>query len=190
MPEPQNRVPVFELHIRPMMRLLDRSHMSGSFDLWDLGAVWKKRESILARIQGQGSLMPTSRTGGPWPKEWIDLFKRWVATGSADKPGHHLETAAPDDGEYAIQPGVGNEIRVSAGVTVPTDGYRAWFELLAIREAEGGGTLREYILYVEPPYPQPEPNEDNIAALEKFDKGTTKKIIIQDKNGAHEYPLP
>ncbi|HEX7314890.1 MAG TPA: hypothetical protein VF297_13265 [Pyrinomonadaceae bacterium] len=182
----QNRVPVFELHIRPMLRLLDRYHMLDAFDLWDLKTVWKKRDSILKRVKGLGPLMPPARYGGPWPAEWIALFERWIATGDDNKVGHSLEMSAPDDGLYTIRREVGDELRLTADITLPTDGYRAWFDLSAV--ADG---VRYYTLYVEPPYPRPEePDETTITALEKFIKGTEHKIIIEDKNGTHEYPLP
>ena len=49
------RPPVFELHIRPMFRLLDREHMLTLFgagvDLWDLEPVWQLRNKILVRLR-------------------------------------------------------------------------------------------------------------------------------------------
>src|SRR6266853_745121 len=52
----QPRPPVFELHIRPMFRLLEREHMTTlltpGIDLWDLDAVWAKRNLILGRLRG------------------------------------------------------------------------------------------------------------------------------------------
>ena len=99
------RPPVFELHIRPMFRLLDREHMSKwdpAFDLWDLDAVWTMRNEILTRVRDVGD-MPGDRYGGPWAApEWIALFERWVATGSDTEPGHHLVVVRPD-GECPCQ---------------------------------------------------------------------------------------
>ena len=89
------RHPVFELHIRPMFRLLDREHMltfvEPGFDLWELERVWEMRNDILVRLRGEGSQnMPGAAVGGPWPPEWIDLFERWTQNPTADDIGHHL----------------------------------------------------------------------------------------------------
>src|SRR5262245_7635216 len=80
------RNPIFELHIRPMFRLLDRQHMLrvGQRDLWDYN--YGKRESaqILIKLKGPGeggSRMPTEKAGGAWPSEWISLFDRWIQGG-------------------------------------------------------------------------------------------------------------
>jgi hypothetical protein len=80
------RNPIFELHIRPLFRLLDRQHMlrvTEGMDLWDYDVVKTKSAVILQRVKGQGSkqTMPTSRTGGPWPSEWVGLFDRWIQGG-------------------------------------------------------------------------------------------------------------
>ncbi len=61
------RPPVFELHIRPMFRLLDREHMltfvDPGFDLWNLEAVWTMRNDILVRLRGEGLFnMPGERS--------------------------------------------------------------------------------------------------------------------------------
>src|ERR1700744_5196444 len=82
------RNPVFELHIRPLFRLLDRQHMlrvpPQGLDLWDYDVVKANSASILQRVKGQGpeQTMPTTRTGGPWPSEWGGLFDRWIQGGS------------------------------------------------------------------------------------------------------------
>ena len=53
------RPPVFELHIRPMFRLLDREHMltfiDPGLDLWNLEHVWTMRNDILVRLRGRGA---------------------------------------------------------------------------------------------------------------------------------------
>ena len=48
------RKPVFELHIRPMFRLLDRQHMifHGDLDLWDYDAVKTHSAEILRKKSG------------------------------------------------------------------------------------------------------------------------------------------
>src|SRR5205085_4963935 len=65
------RRPVFELHIVPMIRAMDRAHMLGvRGDLWDYDFHIQFAERILASLDG-GLLMPTPETGGPWPPEWV-----------------------------------------------------------------------------------------------------------------------
>src|SRR5262245_4312005 len=79
------RNPIFELHIRPMFRLLDRQHMLLGMDLWDYDSVKTHSAQILIKLKGPGepqlSVMPPARTGGPWPSEWISLFDRWIQGG-------------------------------------------------------------------------------------------------------------
>lgn len=130
----EQRPPVFEVHIRPMFRLLDREHMSKwvqSFDLWDLDAVWAQRNEILTRVRDVGD-MPGDRYGGPWPAEWIAVFERWIATGTDAEPGHHLVLARPD-GEYRVQAVGADKRRLTATVTAPTNACRTWFESDSVR---------------------------------------------------------
>ena len=86
------RKPIFELHIRPMFRLLDRQHMlrfPRDLDLWDYDAVKTDSARILKRLKGQNDMgqddvrfrMPTENTGGAWPSEWISLFDRSIQGG-------------------------------------------------------------------------------------------------------------
>ena len=181
----EGRAPVFELHIRPMIRLLDREHMSKwvkAFDLWDLSAVWENRLGILAKVRDVQD-MPGTRYGGPWPQEWIRLFERWVATGSDAVPGHHLQVAVPM-GDYRIQVMGGEKRRVSVDVTVPSSGCRVWFDLESI---DGG--KRTYTLYLEPAYPPQEPNPTEMIAIEPFTKGDATRLMIRDANGIHEVPI-
>jgi hypothetical protein len=56
-----------------------------SLDLWDYDAVKTNSAQILRKVRGgddlEGQIMPTERTGGPWPSEWISLFDRWIQGG-------------------------------------------------------------------------------------------------------------
>ena len=61
-----DRIPVFELHIRPLFRMIDRDHMMRGhdpLDLWSLDDVWNARQSILEHIH-EGGGMPPKPTGG------------------------------------------------------------------------------------------------------------------------------
>jgi hypothetical protein len=80
------RKPVFELHIRPLFRLLDRQHMLFKLDLWDYDAVKAHSAEILRKVKGPdpnsgGTTMPTKETGGAWPSEWVSVFDRWIQGG-------------------------------------------------------------------------------------------------------------
>jgi hypothetical protein len=182
------RTPVFELHIRPMFRLLDRAHMTTlvtpPIDLWELDAVWAHRDEILTRLRGSGGLnMPGERVGGPWPAEWIMLFERWVATGSDAVPGHHLVLATPD-GPYKVQVLAGTRRRVSATVTAPSDGCRVWFALDGVSSGQ-----RDYTLYLEPAFPAQPDDPTPLQAVDPFDKGDAAKLVIRDATGTHDVPV-
>lgn len=184
----EQRPPVFELHIRPMFRLLDREHMTSlvtpSIDLWNVDRVWAEREDILTRLRGTGSHnMPGERVGGPWPVEWIALFERWIATGTDAQPGHRLALAKPD-GPYKLQAQGGDRRRLSTTVTAPTDGCRVWFELLSI-----AGGVREYRLYLEPAFPAQPADATPLQAIEPFTKADAEKLVIHDADGTTEVPV-
>src|SRR5688500_17262186 len=72
------RTPVFELHILPMIRLIDREHMIRMFDLYDYDQVVAHAEAFADRVAVD---MPPVTSGGPWPQEWVALFRRWMTTG-------------------------------------------------------------------------------------------------------------
>ena len=184
-----SRLPVFELHIRPMFRLLDREHMltfvEPGFDLWTFERVWEMRNDILARLRAEGSPnMPGAAVGGPWPPEWIDLFERWTQNPTPDDTGHHLLLAQPE-GSYQLQPTSGEKRRLRARVIAPSAGCRTWFELDAVTSGQ-----RRYTLYLEPALPAPPPAPTPLHALEMFDKGDATQLVIHDAAGTHEVPVP
>jgi hypothetical protein len=177
-----DRAPVFELHIRPMFRILDREHMAkwvNLFDLWDIAAVWQHRKQILRRVRDTQD-MPGTRYGGPWPPEWTQVFERWMATGSDTELGHHLVPAITQ-GDYQIQSIGGEKRRVTVDVVAPSAGCRAWFELEA-----ADATQRVYTLYLEPAYPKEAPQPTTTNAVEGFIKGTATRLVINDAGGRHE----
>ena len=69
----------FARDIRPLFRASDRESMTFAFDLWNVDDVRSYAEDILERLQ-DGS-MPCDDT---WPRERVELFGRWIATGSQD----------------------------------------------------------------------------------------------------------
>lgn len=182
------RPPVFELHIRPMFRLLDREHMQTlvepPLDLWELEKVWEMRNDILVRLRDEGLRnMPGLKVGGPWPEEWIALFERWTQNPTPDDIGHHLVLAQPD-GPYQLQPAPGDKRLLSAKVIAPTPGCHTWFELDSITPGQ-----REYTLYLEPALPAQPPGETPLPARELFEKGDATNLVIRDAAGRHELPV-
>jgi CDGSH-type Zn-finger protein/truncated hemoglobin YjbI len=67
----------FEAHVRPLFRERDRQAMSFAFDLRSYDDVVQHAADILDRLQ-QGS-MPCD---GAWPAEKVDVFSRWLHTGT------------------------------------------------------------------------------------------------------------
>ena len=69
----------FDRHIKPLFRSHDRQSMRFAFDLWSVDDVRTHGEAILSRLAA-GS-MPCD---GAWPQERIDVFERWLRTGTAE----------------------------------------------------------------------------------------------------------
>jgi CDGSH-type Zn-finger protein/truncated hemoglobin YjbI len=69
----------FMVHIKPLFRKMDRESMRFVFDLWAHEDVCKHATEILKRLDN-GS-MPCD---GAWPKEKVDLFRRWIDFGMAE----------------------------------------------------------------------------------------------------------
>jgi hypothetical protein len=128
-----DRRPIFELHIRPMFRLLDDVHMlrlplAKRVDLSSYDDVKAKHVAIRDFLKSP-SPMPTKKTGGPWPQEWIDLFDRWIATGfgKLSRPtatDARLKLMAPD--RYLLE----------CDVVLPDAGAMAWFEIMSPVDAQ------------------------------------------------------
>ena len=74
---PTTNEPVsFEAQIKPMFRERDRRSMEFAFDLWSHDDVSENAVAILDRLAA--GTMPCD---GAWPKDQVDLFKRWVEGG-------------------------------------------------------------------------------------------------------------
>jgi hypothetical protein len=70
--------PTFESDIRPLFRESDRDAMIAAFDLWSFDDVKANADAILGAV-GAGS-MPCDTE---WPKEQVELLRRWVDGGTA-----------------------------------------------------------------------------------------------------------
>ena len=181
------RPPVFELHIQPMFRLLDRQHMLEAFgpsvDLWVLERVWELRNDILLRLRAEADRnMPGIAVGGPWPREWIDVFERWTQNPTADDIGHHLVLARPA-GVYELDPISDDRWRLQATVIAPSLGCRAWFGLDAVTSDR-----REYTLY-SAALPARAAAETTLYAVETFVRGDLRRLVVRDAAGVHELPV-
>jgi hypothetical protein len=69
----------FVAAIKPLFRESDREAMHAAFDLWSVADVRAHGDAIAARLR-DGS-MPCD---GPWPKDQVALFDRWLAQGSPE----------------------------------------------------------------------------------------------------------
>ena len=77
-PDPEEPVN-FTQHIKPLFRKMDRESMRFVFDLWAGAEVSKHAPEILRRLDN--GTMPCD---GAWPREKVDLFRRWVDGGMID----------------------------------------------------------------------------------------------------------
>ncbi len=66
----------FAKDIRPLFRAKDINSMKNAFDLSSYDDVRAHADAILGRVSA-GS-MPCD---GPWPREQVDVFSRWVEEG-------------------------------------------------------------------------------------------------------------
>ena len=67
----------YDKHIKPLFRARDRQSMMFAFDLWSYDDVRSHAAAILARLRN--GTMPCD---GAWPTEKINVFARWVESGT------------------------------------------------------------------------------------------------------------
>lgn len=162
------RTPVFELHILPLVRAIDREHMISFFDLWNYEHLVEHADLILARV---GTDMPPVAQGGPWPDEWVQLFRRWRDTGFK-----RLEVGAA---QYSWSQSASANVIAAAG-TFPAPGYRGWLHL----ESETT-TERNYVLFFERP-DSPQTGAGNpFTARERYPLTDMRSILVRDSAGVH-----
>lgn len=166
------RVPVFELHVRPMMRAMDREHMRMRLDLWDYDQVVAHADDILARL---GVDMPTAATGGPWPPEWVEVFRRWKDTGFK-----RLELGTAQ----LVRSQVGSRVVITATGTYPAAGYRGWLQLEGDTESE-----RIYHLYFERPDQPGNGPPSSFSLRERYAASDTRRVFVRDATGLQELAL-
>jgi hypothetical protein len=64
--------------VKPLFREHDRDSMRSHFDLWSYDDVSEHAVAILSRLE-EGT-MPCD---GAWPADRVDVFRRWLAQGTA-----------------------------------------------------------------------------------------------------------
>ncbi|MFO0966439.1 MAG: hypothetical protein U0793_12760 [Gemmataceae bacterium] len=166
----------FELHIRPLIRVIDREGMAWAFDLWDYDDVKAHADQILHRTAVD---MPPTAYGGPWPAEWVALFQRWkdegflrLDLGTVDPTGYRATRA-------------GDTVTLTGRGTAPTPGYRAWLDAVT---PEGG--LREFVLYWEPPVPAVPAAPTLFRVRITFQAAiSVATVTVIDSTGGHVVPI-
>jgi hypothetical protein len=169
----------FELHIAPLIRELDRRHMQSfsNIDLLDYATVVELHETILDHLVDDKDPMPTLKTGGQWPPEWIQLFKRWIG----DK-FPRLERAV---GTY-VATRQGDVVVLRATGNVPGPSYVVW---LGARVPQDGPY--ELALYQKPPQQSAAPKAEPFSAQERFPdpEATITSFKVEDAKGLHTVPV-
>jgi CDGSH-type Zn-finger protein/truncated hemoglobin YjbI len=69
----------FSAHVKPLFRKMDRESMKFAFDLWSYKDVTKYANEILQRLEN--GTMPCD---GAWPRERVDILRRWIDAGMAE----------------------------------------------------------------------------------------------------------
>jgi CDGSH-type Zn-finger protein/truncated hemoglobin YjbI len=69
----------FDPHVKSLFRTRDRQSMRFAFDLWSFEDVKTHAAAILQRLQN--GTMPCD---GAWPQERVEVFARWVESGSKE----------------------------------------------------------------------------------------------------------
>jgi hypothetical protein len=162
------RTPVFELHILPMFRATDREHMIFALDLWDYQQLVDRHDVILARLEAD---MPPLDSGGPWPQEWVDLFRRWGTTGFK-----RLELGA---GQYT-RTQTASAVTIRATGTLQAAGYRVWLQLESTTD-----TSKTYVLYLEKPDQPVVGDPPAFSIRERFAPTDTRAVSVRDSAGIH-----
>ncbi|MET7644221.1 hypothetical protein ABZS83_11350 [Streptomyces sp. NPDC005426] len=166
------RTPVYELHIRPMFTATDRDHMiARGLNLWSYDEVVKNAKDILKCLED--GTMPPPAFGGPWPKEWIDLFRRWKEGGLK-----RLELGAA----VITVNRSPNSVTIKATGTFPAAGYHGWLQL----ESESD-TAKTYVLYFEPPNSPVAGTAQTFALTERYGASDTRALFVHDSTGVQEH---
>ena len=163
------RTPIFELHILPMIRATDREHMRFAFDLWDYDQLVQNAEAVADRAAVD---MPPVHSGGPWPEEWIQLFRRWMTSGFK-----RLELGSAQY-TWSQTSTIGT---IQATGTYPAMGYKGWLQLESQTDTE-----KIYVLYFEAPDIFSDGIPSDFTIRERFSGVNNHAVFIRDRAGIHQ----
>lgn len=171
------RSPVFELHILPMFRLIDIDHMRfQNWELTDYKVVSSSAQDILQELKSS-SPMPTESTGGPWPKEWIDLFERWIDEGK--------RRLSLNSGQNYLLDERSGLFELTCQANLPYFGAKTWLDPVHI-----SADVRHYRLVLEELIPAPAPNPFQFPLKERFRSDVAAiEVSVADANGDHHVGL-
>jgi hypothetical protein len=165
-------IPYFELHIRPMFRLLDHDHMKFRLDLWNYDQVkaLAPRIARLLRASPPGQ-MPPKETGGPWPEGWIQTFELWI-----EKEFPRLLLT---EGQYSARRIGSGQVIFSVSIQLANGAAEAWAERVA-----SAPDTAEYIIHLRsPPSGVQEPARP--VQVREVLPAEIVKIVVNDAVGQH-----
>ena len=163
------RTPIFELHILPMIRATDRDHMRFAFDLWDYDQLVQHAEMFADRAAVD---MPPADSGGPWPEEWVQLFRRWITTG--------FKRLTLGTGQYTWnQSATATTVRASG--TYPASGFKGWLQL----DVETASS-KTYVLYFQAPDIPVGGISTDFSIRERYSPNDDRSVFIRDNEGVQQ----
>jgi len=149
-----------------MFRAIDREHMLFAFDLWDYDQLVQHAEQVADRLMVN---MPPAAEGGPWPDEWIQLFRRWITTG--------YKRLQLGSAQYTWSQS-GTAVTIRATGTYPESSYKGWLQL----ETETSDS-KTYVLYFETPDVPTGGTPDTFEIRERYRVADTRSVFIHDSTG-------
>lgn len=175
-----DRIPVFELHILPMFRQIDKQHMlrvNSNLDLLDYDSVKTNANDIKSFACSDTPTMPPKAAGGFWPSEWKALFSRWV-------DGGFLRLSVGTGQNIVLAKAAGNTHQLSCSVAIPNalDAI-AWFDIV-----DPGPATATYRVVVFPGETVPPPTATKTVNLrERVDAAAAANgVTVIDSAGSHQ----
>lgn len=160
---------MFELHILPLIRATDREHMQFAYDLWDYDQLVKHADDFATRVATD---MPPVGIGGPWPEEWVALFRRWMTMGFK-----RLELGAA---AYSLNR-TATVVTVRATGSYPDAGYNGWLQL-----EWQSNIAKQYVLYFEAPDTAVHGRPGSFDVRERYRVTDTRSVSIRDRTGIQQ----
>ena len=172
------RTPVFELHILPMFRATDHEHMQAvRLSLSDYDEVRRHADRILDKLAIDMPPPLGSGGPGPWPDEWVQLFRRWKESGFK-----RLELGTA---EYTFRQ-TPTRVTIEASGTFPAAGYEGWLEI----ESETA-TSKTYVLHFEPPDVPVAGAGQEFSRRESYRiSSATQAVLVHDSTGVRQLNAP